>query len=156
VLVLYLPPLGVDVLRRLDGEGFILVAGRFMLPAYPAAVVLLLVGLRRLVPRRLLASSCGALVALAAAFCWTVWLELYVHRYFGEAAWHELLRRMSFDRPELLTPVTYTVALVAMVSALAGCLTVMLAHGLRARRLSPGRAARAKPVRIARRALTRP
>ena len=83
VLILYLPPLATDILRRFNGEGFVLVAGRFLLPAYPAVVALVLIGLRQLVPRRYFAWACGALVGLAAAFYWTVYWDTYVHRYFG-------------------------------------------------------------------------
>ena len=155
VLVLYLPPLAADVLRRVEGDGFILVAGRFMLPAYPAAVVLLLIGLRRLAPRRLLAPACAVLVALAAGLSWAAWLHVHVHRYFGEGGWPELFRRMSFDRPEFVTPTTFTIALIATLGAFAGCMAVMLLHALGERGWSPGRAAIAGPARIARRQLTR-
>lgn len=143
ILVLYLPPLTADVLRGLNGDGFILVAGRFLLPAYPAAAVLLLVGVRELVPGRLMPWTCGALIAAAAAFCWTVWVNTYVHRYFGEASWQELFRRMSFDRPEFVTPVTYTVAAVALIGCLAAALTVMVVAGTR----QTGTARRPAPLR---------
>jgi 4-amino-4-deoxy-L-arabinose transferase-like glycosyltransferase len=135
ILVLYVPPLAADVLRRLNGAGFILVAGRFLLPAYPAAAALLIVGLRELVGRRLLPWACGVVMALAAVFCWNVWVDTYVHRYFGDRGWGELFRRMSFDRPEFVTPTTYTLAMVVMGISLAGFFVALLAPWWRGRRL---------------------
>jgi hypothetical protein len=134
ILILYLPPLGTDILRRFNGEGFILVAGRFLLPAYPAAVALLLIGLRELVPRRFMAWACGALVAVSAAFMWTVWWDTYVHRYYGDAGWSELFRRMSFDRPEFVTQTTLWIALIAALAAFAAFAGLVLARALRDRR----------------------
>jgi hypothetical protein len=133
LLILYLPPLATDVLRRLNGEGFILVAGRFLLPAYPAAVALLLIGVRQLVPRRLLAWTCGALVAVSAAFMWTVFWDTYVHRYYGKASWGELFRRMSFDRPEFVTQITLWIALAVMVAAFAAFAGMLIARAVRGR-----------------------
>jgi hypothetical protein len=142
ILILYLPPLATDILRRLNGEGFILVAGRFLLPAYPAAVALALIGLRELVPRRFFAWACGGLVAVSAAFVWTVWWDTYVHRYYGDAGWGELFRRMSFDRPEFVTQTTLWIALAATVASFAAFAGVLLAHALRDRRppVAPGAA----------------
>jgi 4-amino-4-deoxy-L-arabinose transferase-like glycosyltransferase len=128
IVILYLPPLATDILRRLNGEGFALVAGRFLLPAYPAVVALVLIGLRQLVPRRFFAWACGALVAIAAAFCWTVYWDTYVHRYFGDAAWGELFRRMSFDRPGIVTETTIWIALAAVVVTFAGFVAVVLSR----------------------------
>jgi len=127
VLALCLPPLVTDVLRALDGEGFLLVAGRLVLPAHACAAVLLVVAARELCPSRLLPWVCGALVAGASMFCWTVYWATYVRRYFGEGPLEELLRRMSFDRPEFVTPVTYTVALVALVGCLVTAVVVVVA-----------------------------
>jgi 4-amino-4-deoxy-L-arabinose transferase-like glycosyltransferase len=133
ILILYVPPLATDILRRLNGAGFILVAGRFLLPAYPAVVVLLLIGLRELVPRRFLAWACGGLVALSAAFMWTVWWDTYVHRYYGDVGWGELFRRMSFDRPEFVTPATIWIALIAAVATFTAFAAVVIARALRDR-----------------------
>ena len=138
ILILYVPPLATDILRRLNGEGFILVAGRFLLPAYPAAVALLLIGVRELAPRRVLAWACGALVAVSAAFMWTVWWNTYVHRYYGDAGWGELFRRMSFDRPEFVTQTTLWIAFIAALGAFAAFAGTLLVHTLRERRPPPG------------------
>jgi hypothetical protein len=138
VLILYVPPLATDVLRRLNGEGFILVAGRFLLPAYPAAVALLLIGVRQLAPRRFLAWACGALVAISAAFIWTVWWDNYVHRYYGEAGWGELFRRMSFDRPEFVTQATLWIALIGTLAAFAAFVGVLVSRAARDRRPPAG------------------
>jgi 4-amino-4-deoxy-L-arabinose transferase-like glycosyltransferase len=133
VMILYLPPLATDILRRFNGEGFALVAGRFLLPAYPAVVVLVLIGLRQLVPRRLFAWACGALVGLAAVFYWTVYWDTHVHRYFGDAAWGELFRRMSFDRPGIVTEATIWIALAAILVTFAGFVAVVLSRSVRPR-----------------------
>ena len=122
-LAVAVPPLAADVLRAVNGEGFLLVAGRFLLPAHACVAVLVVLGVRALAPARVLPWACGALVAGAAAFCWTVYWDTYVHRYFGDGTAQELFRRMSFDRPEFVTPVTYTLALAAA----AGCLLAAFA-----------------------------
>jgi 4-amino-4-deoxy-L-arabinose transferase-like glycosyltransferase len=127
ILVLYVPPLAADVLRRLNGAGFILVAGRFLLPAYPAAAALLVVGLRQLFKRRLLPWACGVVMVLAVAFCWNIWTNTYVHRYYGEAGWGELFRRMSFDHPEFVTPTTFWLAMIVMAVTLAGFFVALAA-----------------------------
>lgn len=133
ILILYFPPLAADVLRRLNGAGFILVAGRFLLPAYPAAAALLVVGLQQLFRRRLLPWACGVVMALAVAFCWHVWTDTYVHRYYGHAGWGELFRRMSFDRPEFVTPFTYWLALAVMAVTLTGFFVAIALPWLRGR-----------------------
>jgi 4-amino-4-deoxy-L-arabinose transferase-like glycosyltransferase len=138
IFVLYLPPLAADVLRRLHGTGFILVAGRFLLPAYPAAAALLVVGLRELFRRRLLPWACAAVMALAIVFCWHIWTDTYVHRYFGHAGWGELFRRMSFDRPVFVTPTTYWIAMIVMGLSLAGFFAALAAPWWRERRRNAG------------------
>jgi 4-amino-4-deoxy-L-arabinose transferase-like glycosyltransferase len=137
ILVLYVPPLAADVLRRLNGTGFILVAGRFQLPAYPAAAALLVIGLREVFRRRLLPWACGAVMVLASVFCWHVWTDTYVHRYFGDAGWGELFRRMSFDRPEFVTPTTYWLALIVMGVTLAGFFVALAVPWWQGRRRDP-------------------
>jgi hypothetical protein len=89
---------------------------------------------RQLVPRRYLALACAGLVAVSGAFIWTVWWNTYVHRYYGDAGWNELFRRMSFDRPEFVTQTTLWIAFVAAVAAFAAFVAVLLAHALRDRR----------------------
>jgi 4-amino-4-deoxy-L-arabinose transferase-like glycosyltransferase len=156
ILVLYVPPLAADILRRLNGSGFILVAGRFLLPAYPAAAALLVLGLRELFRRRLLPWACGIVMALATVFCWHIWTDTYVHRYFGNAGWGELFRRMSFDRPEFVTPTTYWLAMIVMGVSLAGFFVALAAPWWQSRRRDPlpagGEAFRSgrsdRPVRI--------
>jgi hypothetical protein len=134
ILILYVPPLATDILRRLNGAGFILVAGRFLLPAYPAAVALLLIGVRELVPRRFLAWAGAALLAISAVFLWDVWWNTYVHRYYGDAGWGELFRRMSFDRPEFVTQTTIWLALATAVASFAAFAGILAVRALRERR----------------------
>jgi 4-amino-4-deoxy-L-arabinose transferase-like glycosyltransferase len=152
IFILYVPPLAADVLRRLNGTGFILVAGRFLLPAYPAAAILLVVGVRQLFRGRLLPWACGIVMALAAAFCWKIYVDTYVHRYFGDAGWGELFRRMSFDRPEFVTPTTYTIAAIVMAVSLAGFVAALAVPWWQRRRREPlpSGAKREAPVAVGR------
>jgi len=53
-LAVAVPPLAADVLRAVNGEGFLLVAGRFLLPAHACVAVLLVLGVRELAPARVL------------------------------------------------------------------------------------------------------
>jgi hypothetical protein len=101
-------------------------------------VALLLIGVRELVPRRFLGWACGALGALSAAFIWTVWWDNYVHRYYGDAGWGELFRRMSFDRPEFVTQTTLWIALVGALAAFATFVAVLIARAVRGRRSPDG------------------
>jgi 4-amino-4-deoxy-L-arabinose transferase-like glycosyltransferase len=142
-LAVALPPLAADILRAVNGEGFLLVAGRFQLPAHACLAALLVLAVRELAPARVLPWACGALVAGAAAFCWTVYWDTYVHRYFGDAPVQELFRRMSFDRPEFVTPVTYTLALTALAGCLVAAVAVVLAG---TRRTRPVRRRSAEPA----------
>jgi hypothetical protein len=70
-------------------------------------------------------------VALSAAFIWTVWWDNYVHRYYGDAGWGELFRRMSFDRPEFVTQATLWIALIAALAALAAFAGMLIARAVR-------------------------
>jgi hypothetical protein len=77
-------------------------------------------------------------MALACVFCWHIWTDTYVHRYFGEAGWGELFRRMSFDRPEFVTPTTYWLAMIVMAVSLGGFFLAFAAPWWQERRRSPG------------------
>ena len=59
---------------------------------------------------------------------WTVWWDIYVHRYYGDAGWGELFRRMSFDRPEFVTQTTIWIGMLATLAAFAAFAVVMLAR----------------------------
>lgn len=112
-LVLYLPILALDLKHFVDGLGFSLPGGRYLLPAFPAVAVLAVAGARELTPRRLQPFVFAGAAAVAAYFCWTVWVREYVHRYYGEeeASWQERLTNMSFDRPEFVTATTLRIAI---------------------------------------------
>lgn len=133
VLALWVPLLATDVLRALDGEGFLLVAGRLLLPAYACVAALAIVAARELSAPRLLPWVCGGLVAGAGAFCWSVYWTTYVHRYFGDGPVQEVFRRISFDRPGIVTPTTYSIVLVASLVCLGAAFAVALTGARRTR-----------------------
>jgi hypothetical protein len=129
-LSLFLSFLVVDLQRRVDGAGFYVSGGRYLLPAYAAVVTLLVVGLLHLVKRSAVPLVFGALAALATYFSLRVFEINYVNRYFGHEGIGELLRRVSFDRPSFVTPATLGVLLGLMVMAFAA-FTVVTARGAR-------------------------
>jgi hypothetical protein len=107
--------------------------------------VLLVIGLRHLVRHAVAQRVALAGVALvAAALCWRTWETTYAFRYYGErvphqpiglpvhGGWHELFRRLSFDRPEFVTPTTIEIALVLMFLALAGAAAAVVLGSRRA------------------------
>jgi hypothetical protein len=67
-------------------------------------------------------------------FLWDVWWNTYVHRYYGDAGWGELFRRMSFDRPEFVTQTTIWLALAAAVASFAAFAGILAVRALRERR----------------------
>jgi hypothetical protein len=70
---------------------------------------------------------------VSAAFIWTVWRDVYVERYYGDAGWGEVFRRMSFDRPEFVTQATLWIALLATLAAFAAFAGVTLVRAFRDR-----------------------
>jgi 4-amino-4-deoxy-L-arabinose transferase-like glycosyltransferase len=119
-LIVIVPFLGVDVVRRIDGLGFMVNGGRYLLPAYGAVAVLLVVGLRGLVGERLLTPALVGVAAVASVFGLRVYDFHYLNRYYGHADIGELLRRLSFDRPEIVTPTTIAIVIVLAGAAAAG------------------------------------
>jgi hypothetical protein len=92
--------------------------------------VLFLLGVRALVGRREQLAM-GAIAVVAAAFCWKAWTENYVFRYYGSGGphhalslppggWHELFRRMSFDRPGIVTATSLEIVFLLALASLAG------------------------------------
>ena len=128
------PFLGVDLMRRADGLGFFANGGRYLIPAYGGVAVLFVVGLRGLVGDRLLVPALVVAGFVAAGFGLRVYDFHYVNRYFGHADAGELLRRLSFDRPEFVTPATIatTAALAILTAAAAAVLALRSARGERA------------------------
>ena len=105
-LLLYLSFLWLDVARMAAGQPFLVNGGRYLVPAYAGVAVLLIIGLRRLFRGRLESYALVGAALVATAFCARVFYRYYIQRYFGEGEVGELLRRISFDRPEFVTPFT--------------------------------------------------
>jgi hypothetical protein len=139
VFALYLPVLAVDIKHYYDGQGFSMVAGRYLMPAYAGVVVLLIAALRELFDRRAQPVVFSALAVLAAAFGWKVWTANYLYRYYGTEAdsWSTLFRRMSFDRPEFVNATTLTIAMALLFASLLAALACVVAG-----HLPPGAGAR--------------
>lgn len=135
VLVLYLAFVGVEINHRRDGVYFFMYAGRYLLPAYAAAAVLFVVGIDWLLRDRAKPAAFGAIGLLSLWFCYQTWEENFLLRYYGSAerlgtfpdgGWQEIFRRMSFDRPAIVTPTTLTImcALIVLSLAAAAILTL--------------------------------
>jgi hypothetical protein len=131
VLVVYLSFLLVDLQRRANGQGFYVNGGRYLLPAYAAAVCLFALGLRELVRRSMRPFVFGTVAAIAVWFAYRVFLDQYLYRYFGHEGLGELLRRISFDRPEFVTPFTLWVLLALIGASFAGFAFVFVRGALR-------------------------
>jgi Predicted membrane protein (DUF2142) len=134
VLAVYLPIMGVDLIRRTHGDPFYVNGGRYLLPAYGAAVCLLLIGLRWLTTPRARPVVFTTLGAVACWFLWEVWQGNYLGRYFGPASLGETFRRMSFDRPAFVTRSSLMVLLVVALVSLA-CVAIVTLAGDRGWRL---------------------
>jgi hypothetical protein len=145
-LALYLPLLYVDIRHNIDGHGFSMTGGRYLIPAYAGVAVCLVAGLRELVDRRAQPIVFTG-VAFAGAFvCWTVYSKNYMHRYYGDKhiPFGTLLRNMSFDRPEFVTPTTLRVTMVLILLSLAAAALAVVAGNL-----PPGAASRLRGWRPA-------
>jgi predicted membrane protein DUF2142 len=119
-LALYLSFLGVDVTRRADGGSFLVVGGRYLLPAFPAVAVLFVVGLRALIRPAAQPLVFVVVAAAAVVFGIDVYMRFYAHRYFGDVGIGEFMRRLSFDRPEFVTRFSLSVLLVLLAASLIG------------------------------------
>ena len=147
-LALYVPLLYVDIQHQLDGKGFSMTGGRYLLPGYAGVATCLVVGLRELIARRAQPLVFSGLAVLAGWFCWSVYDRNYLHRYYGDEnqSWDTLLRNMSFDRPEFVTPTTLRVTFALIVlSLLAAAASIVVGN------LPPGAADRLRSLRPARR-----
>ena len=142
---LMLPFLVQDVRRVADGSSFLTNAGRFVLPAYPSAVVVALCGIAWLTSRQARPLAFGAITAGAAWFCWYVWSHNYADRYFGKVGLGEQLRRMSFDRPEFVTQTTLTLVIALIVASAAAVATGLLVLARRETRPDGDAAAELSP-----------
>ncbi|HEX8064971.1 MAG TPA: hypothetical protein VF520_00440 [Thermoleophilaceae bacterium] len=130
-LSLYLSIMWVDIKHMIDGIGFSMVGGRYLVPAYAGVATLLVAGLRELLRDRVQPVAMCGLGVLAGWFCWSVYERNYVHRYYGDdhASWSTLLRNMSFDRPEFVTATSLRVAFALMVASLAAAaIAVAVGH----------------------------
>jgi predicted membrane protein DUF2142 len=138
-LALYVPILTVDIRHFINGDGFQMTGGRYLVPAYAGVATLLVVGLREIVRDRAQPAVFAGLAALAAWFGWSVYVRLYAHRYYGDSktSWRETFHRMSFDRPEFVTATTLRIAMaltfLTLASAAIAVVVGNLPPGARAR-----------------------
>jgi hypothetical protein len=130
VVVLYLSFLVVDLQRRADGAGFYVNGGRYLLPAYAAAVTLFVIGLRHLVQRAARPLVFTVVSLLAVWFSLRVLEQQYLIRWFGDEGIGELLRRISFDRPPFVTQFTLWLLIIGSVASLIA-FAVVLVRGAR-------------------------
>jgi 4-amino-4-deoxy-L-arabinose transferase-like glycosyltransferase len=129
-LAVFLPFLLIDLQRRTNGEQFYANGGRYLLPAYAGVVSLFLVGVLHLIKREVRPLVLGGIALVAVAFGAQVFRDQYLYRYFGQEGIGELLRRISFDRPAFITPVTLWILLVLIVVSFTA-FAVVLARGAR-------------------------
>ncbi|MGB3953449.1 MAG: hypothetical protein WBK99_10000 [Solirubrobacterales bacterium] len=116
VILLVMPFFLVDMRRGLDGNGFMVNGGRFMLPAYPAAACLLVIALNELFrpsAQRLVFAAVAGLAAIQGLMMWKIKV---LDRYFGGVGvdLQGELHRASFYRPEFITNETLS-GLIALV-----------------------------------------
>jgi 4-amino-4-deoxy-L-arabinose transferase-like glycosyltransferase len=136
-LAVLLPFLVIDLSRRANGQGFYVNGGRYLLPAFAAVVTLFLVGVLHLIRRTVRPLVLGAVALLAVAFGFQVFRDQYLHRYFGEEGFGELLRRISFDRPAFITPATLWILLALVVLSFAVFAFVLVRGAWREREPEP-------------------
>jgi len=130
-VLLLLPFLVLDVQRAAGGLGYLVAAGRFIAPAYPALVVLVLAGLVWLLSDVARRPALTLLGLGSAAFCWYDWKTHYVQRYFGESDLGNAFEKMAFDRPGWVVPTTYWLLLLVVLASAAAFAYVTLAQGRR-------------------------
>lgn len=118
VIVMMLPFIGVDLMRKMSGNSFMVNGGRFLLPAYPAACVLFVLGVRELLRPRSQRWAFPLLVLVAAWQGLWMWKIKTLDRYFGGTGVTSVkqeLERASFFRPEWITQETLALLIAAMV-----------------------------------------
>ena len=118
VLIIVVPFLGVDLARRADGLGYFANGGRYLMPAYACAATMLVLGVCRLFRGRAEPLALAAVSLLALLISARVFDRYWVNRYFGHYDPWELLRRISFDRPEFVTPTSITITIALAGAAL--------------------------------------
>lgn len=125
-LLLLGPPLAIDVLNTLRGSGYAQAQARFLVAAFPAVAVLMVVGLRQLTSRvpRLFPIATGVLVVAAAVSYWHAYVVWGLERFYGPMDDHldRLLERAGWFKPAWVEPIwfegLFLIAAAASVAAL--------------------------------------
>lgn len=130
-VALTLPFWRLDMIRASHDLGPLVNGGRFLLPAYPALVVILTLGLDWLFSERAKRFAFAAIGAGSFLLVVYVWHVHWVARYYGDGSWGERFRRMSFDRPEFVVPATYWAAVVLILATM-GAFALLMLRGERA------------------------
>ena len=132
-VTIILPFLLVDLDRRAIAYPPMMYAGRYLLPAYAGVVVLFMIGVRHVLRPAVWPLGFGGFGLVAAWFGWKVYAEHYAFRYhgielpFGPWPPDELLRRISFDRPEFVNPTVLHVLFILIALAGLGFLVAVAA-----------------------------
>jgi 4-amino-4-deoxy-L-arabinose transferase-like glycosyltransferase len=146
-LVLLLPPLYLDVQRELKGIPLQLNQARFLVPAFPAVAVLMIVGLRQLTGRirHAFPIATGVLVVLAAVFYWRDFFRWTLERYYGslDQGLSTLLDNVGWLKPEWVGPFFLTTLLVIAGVAMVAAFALAIVD---ARRTAPRPAVERSPV----------
>jgi hypothetical protein len=114
----WLPLMAIDLTRRADGLGFLVSGGRYLLPAYAGVAVLLVVGLRELVGRRLQGYVLALVGLVALGFGTFVYIKYSLQHYMGREPLDELIRRMTYHHPAFITEGSISVLFALTVAAL--------------------------------------
>jgi Dolichyl-phosphate-mannose-protein mannosyltransferase len=126
-LLLLVPPLALDTLRRTEGLPFTTQQARFLTPAYPGLAVIAVLALRELTrwSRRAYPIAVGVLVAGAFVFYWHSWIVWVLERFYGpiRGHWLRALLHASYDKPTFVTQWSLAggliLALLAFIAAYA-------------------------------------
>lgn len=114
-LLIMLPWFGSDMLRAHSFQGHAFNGGRFMLPAYPAAAALLVIGFSALLQPRVRTWAFSVVMGVAVWQSVMTWKMKTLDRYFGGDGAPNLaaeLRRASFFRPQWVTGTSLAVLIV--------------------------------------------
>jgi len=120
-VLLVVPPLALDTLRRVRGLPFTTEQGRFLTPAYPGLAVIAVLALRELTrwSRRAFPIAVATLVAAAFVFYWHTWIVWVLERFYGavDGHWLRALLHASYDKPNFVTQASLAAMLIAAVLA---------------------------------------
>jgi Dolichyl-phosphate-mannose-protein mannosyltransferase len=137
-LVLVVPFFALDMRRASRNVPFLVADGRFFLPAFAAAAVLLMLGIEALAGgrRRARMAAVGGVVVAAFVNYVHVYAVWGLERYYGSRSVSTVLRHATWDKPEWVT--TTSLWALIVLSGAAFCAFVLVAWaGARGERRVP-------------------